>query len=103
MKSYAILCCILLCNSRWTLHGERFPGNARSQSGTSVPHSKTLRVQGALPRIRSFMTKLFRHEEREEREVLMMTNFAIFLRDLRVLRGKNWVAAWPRCVLATLR
>jgi hypothetical protein len=36
-------------------------------------------------------------------EVLNITNCTILLRDLRVLRGKNWVAAMPRWVFASLR
>jgi hypothetical protein len=41
----------------------------------------------------SFLAKLFHHEEHEGHEVLIITNCTIFLRDLRVLRGENWVAA----------
>jgi hypothetical protein len=41
----------------------------------------------------SFLAKLFHHEEHEGHEVLNMTDCTIFLRDLRVLRGENWVAA----------
>jgi len=47
----------------------------------------------AISRIHSFLTKLFHHEEHEGHEVLNMTDCTIFLRDLRVLRGENWVAA----------
>jgi hypothetical protein len=47
----------------------------------------------AISRIHSFLTKLFHHEEHEGHEVMNMTDCTIFLRDLRVLRGENWVAA----------
>jgi hypothetical protein len=51
------------------------------------------RLCSAISRIHSFLTKLFHHEEHEGHEVLIITDCMIFLRDLRVLRGENWVAA----------
>jgi hypothetical protein len=57
----------------------------------------------AISRIPSFLTKLFHHEEHEGHEVLNLTNCTILLRELRVLRGENWVPAMPRWVFAASR
>ena len=56
-------------------------------------------------RIRAFLPRRFHHEEHEGHEVLNMNNCTPFLRELRVLRGENWVAAaraapWRLCALA---
>jgi hypothetical protein len=42
----------------------------------------------------------FHHEEHEGHEVLNVTNGTIFLRDLRALRGENWVAAGRAVIFA---
>ena len=43
--------------------------------------------------MRSFLSEMLHHEEREEHEVLIRINWAVFLRDLRDLRGESRVPA----------